>query len=273
MLPWKAVRLLCLDERREPIPGAYASGFICVHQDGHYLYTAWHVVAGFGSPRRVELPPPGKRSQRRTFVRVQMQNSIDTSDAQGKGEVIGGLREVDLPLYDELDRPLWLQEPEERVHDLNRVGLRVSKNVDPVRLRLPDRTPVPSTTELADNFSSQGALPADRIHIVGYPYGYSVGGDEEPFAVVVTRQVAGMELSNPHYLLLDGPGTPGMSGGPVFLMDEFGHPRLLGIYSGIVRPDAGKVPLQELVVALGECSRLWHVCGENGPGLCQRGFP
>ena len=202
-----------------------------------------------------------------------MQDSKVTHHQFGRGESIGGLRQIDLPLYESSGSPIWFQEPEQNAHDLNNIGLRVPRNVDAVRIRLPEDTPVPSTTEIIDEFSSLGAWPTDRILIVGYPYGYSIGGEDEPFAVVITRHVAGRELPNPHYLLIDGPGTPGMSGAPIFMMDDSDHPRLIGLYSGVIRPDAGQVRQQELSAALGECFLLWHICGENGPGLSQLGSP
>jgi hypothetical protein len=46
-LKMKAVHIQCLDENKNQIKGAYASGFIVQEEEHKFLYTCWHVVTGY----------------------------------------------------------------------------------------------------------------------------------------------------------------------------------------------------------------------------------
>ncbi|MET3515874.1 hypothetical protein ABIC63_003660 [Pseudacidovorax sp. 1753] len=265
-LGYTAVRLQCLDSAGQEIRGAYASGFVRLEGGKNFLYTCWHVVSGYGAPLRLAVKHRQDRAALRVFVQLV--------EKRGAYEAIGGLDQLDLPLLDSTGLPLWLQEPDEQEQpDLNAIGLRVPRNVDVVKLEMPSSFAVSSLTLLREEFSSIGPLAGDRISVVGYPHGYSADGEDDLTAVVLTRNVAaGMTRQGlPHRLIVDGPGTPGMSGAPVFIWDQQGHPRLFGIYSGIIHPGTGRLQHHEYAASLGECFRLCNLCGENGPGLVASG--
>ena len=259
-----AVRLQCLDHHGKVL--TWASGFVLREGGTNFLYTCWHVVSGYGTPHRLTIP--GERPDRAS-LRLFLQDL----EERGGYEAIGGITSADLSLRDENGRPVWLQQPEQQPNpDLNAIGLRVPRQCDVVRIALPRSLKVSQLTLLTTEFTSQAVLPGDRLSIVGYPHGYSADGEADLTAVVLTRHVAAIAAGGRRdRLVLDGPGTPGMSGSPVFAWDKAGHPRLLGIYSGIVHPGAG-VSHPEFAASLGECFRLWNLGGENGPGLCAPGW-
>jgi len=259
-----AVRLQCLNSAGRVL--TWGSGFVRSEGSLNFLYTCWHVVSGYGTPHRLSISNPrADRALLRLFVQE--------FEARGGYETIGGITCFDLPLKDENNKPVWSQEPDQQLqHDLNAIGLRVPRQYDVVKIALPTSVKVSSLTVQTAQFTSQGMLPGDRLSIVGYPHGYSADGEDDLTAVVLTRHVAAMAGGErPDRLILDGPGAPGMSGAPVFAWDKVGHPRLLGIYSGIIHPGAG-VAQVEYAVALGECFTLWNLCGEHGPGLSAPGW-
>lgn len=259
-----AVRLQCLNSDDKVL--TWGSGFVRREGEVNFLYTCWHVVSGFGTPHRIAIPNelPDRASLRLFLQEVEARDGY---------EAIGGIASVDLPLKDENNKPVWSQEPDQQLQpDLNAIGLRVPRQYDVVKIALPQAVKVSSLTVQTTQFTSQGMLPGDRLSIVGYPHGYSADGKDDLTAVVLTRHVAAMAGGGrPDRLILDGPGAPGMSGAPVFAWDKAGHPRLLGIYSGIIHPDAG-VAHVEYAVALGECFTLWNLCGDHGPGLSAPGW-
>lgn len=77
----------------------------------------------------------------------------------------------------------------------------------------------------------------DKIYIVGYPHGYSALGDEQPTPIVLTRHVASSRIKNrTMVLLIDGIGSKGMSGAPVFIQRNE-KLILFGMYTGLIYPD------------------------------------
>lgn len=265
-LSYTAVRLQCLNSAGQEVRGAYASGFVRTEGRKNFLYTCWHVVSGYGSPLRLAIKDRHDRAALRVFIQL-----VEKRDGY---QAMGRVDQFELPLRDDSGSPLWLQEPDEQQQpDLNAIGLRVPRSVDVVKLEIPASFAISSLTLLDEEFSSIGTLAGDRISVVGYPHGYSADGEDELTAIVLTRNVAvGLtRLASPHRLIVDGPGTPGMSGAPVFVWDQQDHPRLLGIYSGIIHPGAGRVQHHEYAASLGECFRLCNLCGENGPGLVAPG--
>jgi hypothetical protein len=250
-LPFKAVLIQCLDHSREPIKNAFASGFI--RQEGHefFLYTCWHVATGFDpNDVRVGLTLPS-----RGFFQVSMQ---DAQQRQPGTTAIGGLQTIVLPLYDTSyapARPLWLQDAQDVPHpDLNAINLRIPFWHDAVKLKLPselrisDMQLVTETGAFRPNLSL--VAPGEKVMVVGYPYGFSVVGADQPTPVVLTRHIAGTRIVNRRReLLLESFGAPGMSGGPVFI-ERDDDLLLLGVYTGLIYPDVGSQS-NEKVTALG----------------------
>ena len=111
---------------------------------------------------------------------------------------------------------------------------------DAVRIQLPDTVRVSDVQVLEqhDVFPSNTLLTAgDKLFVVGFPYGFSVRGAEQPTPIVLTRFVAATNVAGRHQeFLLESTGAPGMSGGPVFV--ERGQSiHLLGLYTGLIYPD------------------------------------
>lgn len=259
------VRIQCIDSHNKEVAGAYASGFIKTENKKNYLYTCWHVVSGYGSPLRLNV----KTHQNRNSLRILTQ----LVENREKHLALGGVHQFDIPLYDENNSPLWLQEDEEQEQpDLNAIGLRVPRSVDVIRIEIPPDIQISPLTLLNEQFCSIGMLPGNKISIVGYPHGYSADGEDEVTAIALTRHVAAMtRQASPHRFLIDGPGTPGMSGAPVFAWDKHEHPHLLGIYAGIIHPGAGRGPYPEHSTSLGECFLLCHLYNNKGLGLTMKG--
>ena len=256
-LPLKAVRVTPLDEHKNPIsaPGGIksASGFIRREGDGNYLYVCWHTLTGGIDKNNPRLPPAPVVLPR--YLRAGL---LNVEQLPGRiGERIGGLREIDFSLYDESGTPAWLQDVQHIPHsDLNGIGIYVPLWHDAAKLRIPDSVRL---SELQHNDRSDVITPeiGDKILIVGYPFGYSAHGHNQPMAIVLTRFVASMSLAEKRReVLLDGEGAPGMSGGPVFVeRDSMPYP--VGIYTGNIMPGTASNPLR--LGTFCDLSMCWHV--------------
>jgi hypothetical protein len=257
----KAVQVLPLDANDQPIrvtadgKVATASGFIRTDGGRPYLYTCWHVVTGGINPHRIELPPTDKWV-RPESLRIRLQLA---TVPQENVTSIGGSQEITIPLYDrEPKRPRWAQDPASIVHeDLNRAGFQVPFWHDAVKVPLPEGIAI-ADVQSVDSLPAFASVlvPGDRVLIVGYPFGYSALGIQQPTPVVMTRYVASNRTTQPKQFLLDGGAAPGMSGSPVFVeRDEMLH--LIGLYTGEAYPQKGA-----LSNPLGTCADItfcWHV--------------
>ena len=249
-LNFKAVHIRCLNENKEPIKGAYASGFIVQENDNFFLCTCWHVVTGYNM-HNIEV---GRNLPNRKYLQVNLQNC---KNIQPGSYSIGGNQTTILELYDSNGIPKWKQDKEDTPNfSLNNIGIKVPIWHDAIKLLLP-KTIVLSEAQVikSDDVFYNTPLLGDKIYMVGYPYGYSIFGIEQPTPIVITRFVASTSLKGrPRELLLDGPGAPGMSGGPVFI--EFENRLVLfGIYTGIIYPDY-IVDSNEKTTTLGTMSNL-----------------
>ncbi len=87
---------------------------------------------------------------------------------------------------------------------------------------------------------------------------------DQPTPIVLTRFIAADRVKDRQSeVLLDGPGAPGMSGGPVFIKQN-NMWKLYGIYTGLIYPDH-VIERNEKTTALGTCSNLalwWTVENE-----------
>lgn len=258
-LSFCGVRIECLDENKNPIPGAVASGFMRREGGKLFLYTAWHVVTDL-DPHHINV---GFKLPKRRFLRVHLQDAISRPGST----TIGGFQDVIVPLY--LDpkvqepplKPTWIQTDRHIPHALlNRVGLFVPFWYDVVKLVLPDTVRVSDMQLVADDQLMNGAdslvCVGDKCLIVGFPYGFSAAiGVNQPTPVVFTRFIASTHIAGERKFefFLDGYGAPGMSGGPVFV--ERGEQLfLVGIYTGDIFPDHDRA--REKVTAMGTVADL-----------------
>lgn len=253
-LPFRAVLLRCLDEQRQPLPKTTATGFIRREGADLFLYTCWHVVTGYD---RNNLKV-SNRLPNRAFIEIRMQDA--QSEMPGL-TTIGGLQSITIPLYDfdkKPSTPLWLQDSRHIPHpDLNEICVFVPFWHDAVKIRLPGTVRC-ADLQLTDNaiFPSNTLLvPGDKLYLVGFPYGFSANGSEQPTPVVLTRYVASVNVTNRRReILLESAGAPGMSGGPVFV-DRGEAITLFGLYTGLLYPDH-VIEQNEKVTALGTCADL-----------------
>ena len=252
-LPLKAVHVQCLDDCGEPINGAFASGFICEEEGVKFLYTCWHVVTGYNMH---DLKIPNLLSPR-SALRITLQDA----DVRAPGvTAIGGNQQVVLPLYQSREvpfMPFWFQDEKDVPQpDLNAIGLRVPFWHDAIKLPLPETLQISDMQVIGEGPRFKSLItPGDRLYIVGFPYGYSALGMQQPTPIVLTQHVAAIRLAGRNReMLLDGSGAPGMSGGPVFLENSEGI-FLFGIYTGLIYPDH-VIAKNERVTALGTCADM-----------------
>jgi hypothetical protein len=229
------VQLRCLDEHRRPLKHVSASGFVRVEDGVPFLYTCWHVVTGYDRNNlRVSNALP-KRAFVEMFVRSRKHQTKSTSAPEEMPSFI-------LPLYDEPTwpkRPLWYQDRAHLPHpDLNAIGLRVPSWHDVVKIPLPSEVKLPEAQLVSNPVPASNMMlaPGDRIHVVGFPYGFTTGDVGLPTPVVLTRLVSAPAVGTKRQeFLLDAGGAPGMSGGPVFI-ERDDDIALLGVYTGVVYP-------------------------------------
>lgn len=260
----KAVHIQCLDENQNPINGANASGFIVQEGENKFLYTCWHVVTGFNMHEINIRNNPLNRK----YLEVNLQNCENRIPGI---QAIGGKQSTVLNLYDKNSKPLWIQNSQDVPnHSLNNINLKIPFWHDAVKIKLPETISVSEMQVIQENeiLKSNNPLIGDKVYIVGYPYGYSALGIEQPTPIVLTRFVAADRIKNRQSeVLLDGPGAPGMSGSPVFM--EYNETLLLvGIYTGLIYPDlAVNIYLgdKEKTTALGTITSLsiWWVVENN----------
>jgi hypothetical protein len=259
-LSFRSVQLRCLDEGGKPLKHASASGFVRVEDGVSFLYTCWHVVTGYDRNHlRVTNALP-----KRAFLEVFVQDHQQQTDSSS---VARGLLSFTIPLYDESARPkkpLWYQDRAHLPHpDLNAIGLCVPSWHDAVKIPLPTDVKVSELQRVSNPVLASHTMltPGDKIYVVGFPYGFSMGGLGLTMPVVLTRFVTATAVSGrPQELLLDSGGAPGMSGGPVFV-ERDNDIALLGVYTGVIYP-APVIERNEKLTALGSCANL---------SLCLRG--
>lgn len=234
-LPYKSVHVQCLDNDGKEISNATASGFIVNEKGKLFLYTCWHVVTGYDMHEvKIRRSHPNRHKLRVTLQQHETR--------QPGVNVTGGSQSFDIELYDEEDqqlRPKWNQESQDRPNlDLNIINIKVPKWFDVVKLTIPDGINIPPMQIFSeDEIYRNSAQIGDKIYIVGYPYGYSALGLGQPTSVVITRHVAATSIQErDNQMLLDGPGAPGMSGGPI-LIEKDNAIYLTGIYTGLIYPD------------------------------------
>jgi len=134
---------------------------------------------------------------------------------------------------------------------LNSINIRVPWWHDVVKIPLPPDVAVSDMQALSiDDIYMNSPMIGDKLYIAGFPYGYSALGMQQPTPVVLTRFLAADSVEGRNMvMLMDGPGAPGMSGGPVFV-EHNDALYLTGIYTGIIYPDH-IIEKNEMTTALG----------------------
>ena len=257
-LNMKAVHVQCLDKHKEPIKNGNASGFLLQEKGELFLYTCWHVVTGYNMHDVEVKEPPDRR-----FIEVYLQ---DCKTPQPGIQCIGGNQSSIIPLYDENDSPVWVQNQQDIPHpDLNSIKLKIPFWHDTVKLLLPKDISISDMQIIKEEEVWRNSpMIGEKIYIVGYPYGYSALGMEQPTPIVLTRFLAAERIKDRKTeILLDGPGAPGMSGGPAFI-ERDNVLYLFGMYTGLIYPDH-VIEKNEKSTALGTCSNMviwWEIKNE-----------
>lgn len=217
------VRLEALNAENRTI--SWASGFVINERDYLSLYTCWHVVSG-ADPHRLPSKPPTKRERLRVQVMTRTVKSPGIA-------TIGGLTTFDVELYDESGNSVWSQgEPQPGTEN----AMMRPSHWDCVRLNVSSFADfLHSPFQPEDDIVTLRLDISEDAFIVGYPYGYSA--NETGPDPIFLRRTPASNWGPRYFSLLDGPGAPGMSGGPIVtrLNNEW---RLVGIYNGVVFPEA-----------------------------------
>lgn len=198
-----------LGEDREVI--TRTGGFFLRESDGIFFYTCWHSITGidFLTPR--PLAPPA----RRRYLRIRSKDTAPTSP--NVAIPIGGTRIEEVDLYDADGRPAWRQATEWAENaDVETLGFKVPANIDVVRIpvTLPDHIADLLCFELADLRWFPLVLPGNDVAIMGFPYGFSIDGDESPSPLLLKRSIAA-NTRTVFRVVLDGFAFQVMSGSPV----------------------------------------------------------
>jgi hypothetical protein len=265
-LSYKSVLIYCLNADKNRIESHTASGFITKEQAGYFLYTCWHVVTGYGDPFDFRFP---KSPSVRMYLEIV---SMSVGRPQEGVVTLGGSASIIVPLYSKTengDRPVWLQDEAHRpCEDLNKCGIYIPEHHDLVKIRLPsDFYPADlqciAETSFYTVLSQNGISNGEQCYVVGYPYGYSLGGQEMPIPVVLTRFIAGSLMGRWVSFILESTGAPSMSGGPVFV-ERNGELLLFGMYTGAIFPNSKSSNVEEMrVTSLGLVSGIYVLLGGN----------
>jgi hypothetical protein len=261
-LQYTAVLVRCLDVEMRPIQDAVASAFLRCEGGRVFLYTCWHVVTGLDPATCIVQSP----NMPRRFLQVTFQQRVPISES---GHTIGGKQEMITPLYESeiaLLRPVWYQDSVSKPHvELNALGLELPLLHDLVKIELKvSADDLASFQLINDSFLLPGGLldrvvVGEKCFVVGFPYGFSALGEEQPTAIALTRFVASAYLApRRRTLLMESFGAPGMSGGPVFVERTAGNhigSFLFGVYTGLVYPDHRNSP-RDRNTALGTVADL-----------------
>ncbi|WP_170787076.1 trypsin-like peptidase domain-containing protein [Ruegeria lacuscaerulensis] len=203
---------------------SWASGIVVDEMDFPSIYTCWHVVSG-ADPHNLPSNAPPKRH----VIRVHTQGIEKRTP---EITAIGGLQTFDFDLYDKGGKPTWLQGPSQE--GLDAVDLP-PPTFDCVRFDVSShRHLLPGAFKPQDDIRNRLDVPEDAF-IVGYPYAYSPYKNS-PDPIFLRRSPACL-FAPRGYILLDGPGAKGMSGGPIVTRVD-NEWRLAGIYNGVLFPEA-----------------------------------
>lgn len=168
-----------------------ATAFVALHENSHYLVTNWHVVAGRDPADGRLLSDTGAVPDEL----VVMQNVAGN---------LGQWRAKQEPLYDQEDKPVWLEHP---AH---------GRKVDVVALPLTETTGVQLYPYEPSN-PGPGIIcgPSDPLSIIGFPFGIAGGGMLGVWVQGTVATESDIDFNDLPCLLVDSRTRKGQSGSPV----------------------------------------------------------
>lgn len=203
---------------------ASGTGFLVEHASKLWLITNRHNVTG----RKPDGTCLDKKNaavpnELVTYVPTLMPKA-GKPDPDSYDHAVGpGWRVIQVKLLDDNEQPKWVEHPLLR----ERVDV-VALEVEPFELMI--RNPYHLSTELPE----AKIQPADRVSIIGFPFGLSATGK---FAIWVSGAVASepaLDYDGLPIFLVDARTRPGQSGSPV--LSEQGN--ILGVYSGRIHEES-----------------------------------
>jgi hypothetical protein len=237
-----------------------ATAFLARSGNEYWLITNWHVLSGRNAETGDVMSATGATPVK-TLVRFHSPAGL------------GSFTEVELPLVDDDERPLWLEHPQ------------FGRQVDVAALRVPQGTDGISQITSSDGFASTvrplinfyaadlaNPDPAgifvsigERLSVVGFP----IGEDVQGFPIWTQGFVASepdLRYRSLPCFLIDSRTRQGQSGSPVFFYSASGqypsavgvttlglsqiNSRLMGVYSGRINAesDIGRVWTTQAVI-------------------------
>lgn len=218
---------------------AAATGFIALAPSGDpYLITNWHVVTG-RDPRTDEPVDKQNAAIPNTLV-------IHHNKEGQPGEKIIKTEPLRLGPDTFFDPPIWIEHP------------ALGKEADVIALKLTDLDGVEllphDITNTRPAYENPAIGPADRVSVIGYPFGITGG---QSFAVWASGFVASepdADYDDKPMFLIDCRARPGQSGSPVIAYRATGEgyraiggglalgdkdlTHFLGVYSGRVNAES-----------------------------------
>lgn len=228
-----SVRSLFIQTEARGSPIANATGFVSVHQDGLYLVTNWHVLAG----RRLDDGSP-----------LAQNGAVPDSLTiwHNVPERLGSWISKTVPLYGTEGHPLWLEHP---VHgrSVDVVGLPLTITPDVITYPYDPANPGPEVL----------ASPSNPVSVIGFPFGVAGTGRLAIWTQGTIASEVELDFEDLPCFLIDSRTRVGQSGAPVLLyrvgsyLGEDGGlvlgggeiERFVGVYSGRIHPesDLGRV--------------------------------
>jgi hypothetical protein len=201
---------------------AFATGFVVVYQEMHYLITNWHVAAG-------RNPEDGQPMASTAEIPDQL---VVVHNVAGE---FGKWKYTTEDLYDDDGGPRWLEHP---VH-----GRRVDVVAIPIT-QTEDVKPYPYDPANPGPTITMG--PSDPISVIGFPFGITGGGAMGIWVQGTLASEPSVDWNDLPCFLIDSRTRSGQSGSPAILyrsgmyMTDDGSVmanskpvwRFVGVYSG-----------------------------------------
>lgn len=204
------------------------TGFVFYNGYSNFLVTARHNVTGRNQDTGDCLAGHGGVPNRLTVF-------------FNKKGALGDYVEVEVPLFDDDDKPLWREHP------------MLGAKADIVAIELPDRDDIDFYPYLpSSSYPKIKVTVSERASVIGFPFATSAGG---LFAVWVNGFIASepnLDFGGNPSILIDCRTRTGQSGSPVILYTTSGYTdenentlfasgeyvRPIGIYSGRINSES-----------------------------------